>query len=233
MGTASLILGIVSLVISFIPLLGSIAIFPAITGFVLGIVDLVKKSKSGGKKGMSIAGLILSVVAVIIIVFYVFGIAMIASLTANDYENTYSNSVSTWLDNINDSSENNIICQVGESATVDDMKVTFLSVNTNFTDYNKYATVKSGYKVIKTEFELENMSTSSNLVSSYDFHCYADGYVCGSFYSVTDSSFSSNLSSGKKYKGSVYYLVPTNADTITIEYDGNTYIDGKITFEVK
>ena len=74
MGVASLVLGIISLIIGFIPLCGSIALVPAIIGVILGIVDIVSKSKKGEKKGTSIAGLILSAIATLIIIFWVFGV---------------------------------------------------------------------------------------------------------------------------------------------------------------
>ena len=72
MGIAALILGIISIIIGFIPLCGSIAFVPALVGLILGIVDTVKKSKNGEKKGVSIAGIVLSALAIIIISVYIF-----------------------------------------------------------------------------------------------------------------------------------------------------------------
>jgi len=60
MGIAALIIGILSIIIAIIPFCGMIALLPAIIGLVLGIIDVVKKSKSEGKKGMGIAGIILT-----------------------------------------------------------------------------------------------------------------------------------------------------------------------------
>lgn len=57
MAIGSLILEVIAFVISFIPLLGLISIFPCIASVVLAIVSLVKKFKN---KGLSIAALILS-----------------------------------------------------------------------------------------------------------------------------------------------------------------------------
>lgn len=72
MGVASLVLGIVSIIIGFVPFCGAIAFIPAIIGLVLGIVDIVKKNKEGQPKGMAIAGTVLSAIAVIFIVYWVF-----------------------------------------------------------------------------------------------------------------------------------------------------------------
>ena len=69
--------------------------------------------------------------------------------------------------------------------------------------------------------------------SSLDFTCYADGYDCESFWSVDDSSFSANLSSGKKTKGNVYFLVPSDATEITLEYETNYWSSEHVEFIVK
>ena len=70
MGVASLVLGIVSVVIGFVPFCGTWAIIPAIVGLILGIIDWVKQNKAGEPKGKSIAGTILSIIAIVIIIWY-------------------------------------------------------------------------------------------------------------------------------------------------------------------
>lgn len=92
MGIAALILGIISIIIGFIPLCGSIALFPAIIGLILGIVDTVLKSKKDEKKGISIAGLVLSAIAIVVIVFwvFVFGIAA-SSVDTNELDQATEN----------------------------------------------------------------------------------------------------------------------------------------------
>ena len=85
MGIAALVLGIISIIVGFIPFCGMIAYIPALIGLILGIVDTVKKSKSGQKKGISIAGLILSGVAILIITFWTLvGTALVASEVSNE-----------------------------------------------------------------------------------------------------------------------------------------------------
>ena len=81
MGVASLVLGIVSIVFGFIPFCGAIALIPAIVGLILGIVDAVKKSKAQEPKGMAIAGIILSAIAIVVICWWVF-VVIAAAATA-------------------------------------------------------------------------------------------------------------------------------------------------------
>ena len=82
MGIASLVLGIVSAIIGFIPFCGIIAIIPAIVGLVLGIIELVKKNKEQQPKGVAIAGTTLSAIAIIIITvwFFVFSAGVTAGI---------------------------------------------------------------------------------------------------------------------------------------------------------
>ena len=78
MGVASLVLGIISLIVGFIPLCGSIALVPGIIALILGIVAIVMNKKKGEKIGVSVAGTVISAIAVVIIIFwvFVFGVAM-------------------------------------------------------------------------------------------------------------------------------------------------------------
>lgn len=100
MGVASLVIGIIAVLLGFIPFCGIIALIPAIVGVVLGIVDWVKKSKQGQPKGMSIAGTILSIIAVVIIIAW-YALAGMSVLSAaneigNAIESTDWNEVSSY-----------------------------------------------------------------------------------------------------------------------------------------
>ena len=67
MGIASMVLGIVGLVFSFIPCLGTYGIFLTVPGLVLGAVAIAKASKNGGAgKGVAIAGLVCSIIGSVI-----------------------------------------------------------------------------------------------------------------------------------------------------------------------
>jgi hypothetical protein len=70
MGIASMVIGIVSLMIGFIPFCGAWAIAPACAGLGLGIGDIVVKSKKGLPKGMAVAGLIMNPLAIIVILLW-------------------------------------------------------------------------------------------------------------------------------------------------------------------
>lgn len=85
MGIAALILGICSALLGMVPFCGYFAFIPAIIGLVLGIAEIVTKSKKKEPKGMGIAGTVLSAVAIIFIAFWTLVIGFIA-ITGDDYD---------------------------------------------------------------------------------------------------------------------------------------------------
>ena len=87
MGVASLILGIISLNVGFVPLCGIIALIPAIIGLILGIIDIIKKNKTKEKKNQSIAGIILSAIAIVFIIFLIisFKIYILSQISVQFY----------------------------------------------------------------------------------------------------------------------------------------------------
>lgn len=94
MGIAALVLGIISLILGFIPFCGVIAFLPAIIGVILGIVDIVVKKKKQEKIGISIAGLVLSILAVIVITFWTFVIgAAVTSTTVDEVTKGLENKI--------------------------------------------------------------------------------------------------------------------------------------------
>jgi len=72
MGVASLVLGIVGLVLAFVPCVGWIALALTIPGIILGAVGIAKASKHEGQgKGVSIGGLVCSLLATAIAIFWI------------------------------------------------------------------------------------------------------------------------------------------------------------------
>jgi len=70
MGLAAMIIGIIAVVLGFIPFCGYFALLPAIVGLILGIVDVKQKSKAQQPKGMGMAGIVLNAVALIVILLW-------------------------------------------------------------------------------------------------------------------------------------------------------------------
>ena len=86
MGIAALNLGIISFILSFIPICGLVGLLPAIIGLILGIVEVVKKSKAGEPKGLGIAGIILTSIALIVSIVWNLVVVAAIGVAASEYE---------------------------------------------------------------------------------------------------------------------------------------------------
>ena len=90
MGLAAMIIGIIAVVLGFIPFCGYFALLPAIVGLILGIVDVKKKSKAQQPKGQGMAGIVLNAVAIIVILLWTLVIgagAVVTSDLIEDFNN--------------------------------------------------------------------------------------------------------------------------------------------------
>ena len=222
MGIASFVIGLICLILS--PFLSVFLILPAILGLILGIVSVVIKSKKKEPKGLAIAGIVLSTIALVVCILVTF-------LLVNVYT-AVSDNISDYIDN-EESQITEKSAKIGESTTLNDVTVTLVAVDDDFKDYYSFASVDDDCKILKADFEFENVGDYTEYVSYSDFNCYADKFSCDTFSSVEDSYFYASIGEGKKAKGSVYFEIPKDAETIEIEYDGGSYDGSKITFVVE
>lgn len=95
MGIIALVLGIIAFGIAVTFVLAPLGVVIALIGLILGIVDTVKKAKSGGKKVVSIVGLILCAVLFVILVVESFFMFVIKVADIVDYD---TNGVSEELE---------------------------------------------------------------------------------------------------------------------------------------
>lgn len=121
--------------------------------------------------------------------------------------------------------------KVGDVIETDTLKISYLSADDYVTD-NEFITPKDGNKYIKVGFEFENLSDGDQVVSSWDFECYADGYSVDESY-IGDDNLDATLSKGKKAKGSIYFEVPEDTKEVSLEYETNFFTEDKIIFIVK
>ena len=83
MAIAALVLGIVGLVISFIPGISIVGPICAIVGVVLGVIARKKAKEAGQPTGMATAGMILSIICLAIAVVSVIVAAVCVAQVAN------------------------------------------------------------------------------------------------------------------------------------------------------
>lgn len=86
MGLAAMIIGIIAVVLGFIPFCGYFALLPAIVGLILGIVDVKQKSKVKQPKGQGMVGIALNAVAIIVILLWTLVFAVGGAVTLDVIE---------------------------------------------------------------------------------------------------------------------------------------------------
>ena len=168
--------------------------------------------------------------------FWMIIVILVVMISGGDSNNSNTVTVST-TENVSgttdeSNTEKNTKVNAGEEVTTKDTKITFVSTS-DYNDYNEYLGPKSGNKIIRAEFVFENVSSSDISLNILD--CYADGEKCESYYSADDykSPALESLSTGKKMTAVVYYEVPENAQSITLEYETNLWTSEKIEFIIK
>lgn len=128
-----------------------------------------------------------------------------------------------------DTEEKDDLFVVGEMAVTKEANISFLDCG-DYEEPNEYLQPKDGMKYIYFQFEFENTSKNDYYVGTFD--CYADGYVCDSYYGGEDTGVELNsISSGRKTKGTIYYEVPEDAKEIQLEYSNSLWSNKKITFQ--
>ena len=86
MGVASLVLGIITIIICWIPCFGWFSLIPSIVGIVLGGCGInVAKKNNGQGKGIAIAGLVLSIIATIISILWIVVFSAAAASASSSY----------------------------------------------------------------------------------------------------------------------------------------------------
>ena len=121
--------------------------------------------------------------------------------------------------------------KVGDIIESSRLNITYLSCEEYVSD-NMFVVPAEGYRFVTCEFEFENVGTSDEYVSSFEFDCYADGINCKGVY-IRDDELSATLSAGRKTKGTVTFEVPIDAEVIEVEYLSNYWTSNRVVFTVE
>lgn len=187
LGIASLVLGIVGIVGSWIPILNNISFILAILGVIFGAIGLrsvLKGTKAG--KGITIAGLVISIIACAIVL----GTQSMYSKAINDAtsSNSSSSSSSSSSSNQSQSSEPSAWDKSSGKATdyilENDLTVDIPEYTSEATTYSatgklRVTLTNKGSETKTFNVEIEAVDASGNRVSSYNEHATASSLAPG------------------------------------------------------
>lgn len=168
-------------------------------------------------------------------VFGIIAVILIFSLFAigsgSDKASVSSDSASDNSKTTTQKADEPVKVKVGETLTTNTLKITYKSSADD--KGAQYFPAASGNKIIKLTFEIENISSTDQIVSVYDFKCYSDDVASSAYYYGDNGLSTTTLSSGRKATGNVYFEVPQNANSIDVEYETNYWSGNKAIFVVK
>ena len=129
----------------------------------------------------------------------------------SEQENNSANDTNT--------TENNVIVRVGDCFEADGLRITVEDADLEYWTYNTYydQVYNQGLKYVGVSFSVDNISDSDEIISAYDFECYADNALCemASF----KSGNTGTISKGRQTAFTVYWIVPYDAGSIELEYE--------------
>ena len=187
---------------------------------------------------------VILIVIAIIIVFFVgfiacgFGTLGVVANSVNDaIEEAETNGAIKKIDNsgveteISEISESNgvVNVKVGDTVEFETFKMTIVDSERAVTV--EYADVPKGYEIVRVGFEIENTGEKEQFFWD-NFEAYCDGVKCEEYWGGDDYLYGGNLGAGRKMKGSIYYIVPTDA-VFEIEYHTSGWNDNYIIIEVQ
>lgn len=192
----------------------------SLIGGLLGIVDLCINDKS--KKHIG------SWFAIIFCVLFVLSGGTVLScggmLAGLDNEETVveiNSDIVKDEEKLTSESTNNYYTE-GQFFYTNDLKITINSVDLDYDDYeDEYGvyTLEDGKKYISVSFTYENVGDSDAYVSIYDYECYADGTLMEQTYYFIGDFINGNISPGRNVSFETFYVVPTDAKEIELEYN--------------
>ena len=186
---------------------------------------------------------ILIVIAIIVVFFVGFiacglGTLGVVADSVNDViEEAETNGTIKKIDNsgveteISETSESNgvVNVKVGDTVEFETFKMTI--VDSERAMEFKYADIPEGYEIVRIGFEIENIGAKEEFFWD-NFEAYCDGVKCEEYWGGDDYLYGGNLGAGRKMKGSIYYIVPTDA-VFEIEYHTSSWNDNYIIIEVQ
>ena len=215
---AGMVLGIVAILLSFLPIINNLSFFLAIVGLILSIVGLVKANKgTGAGKGMAIAGIVLCVVAFAAVLGsqsvyknaldkatdqVTNGSAVTSTSTG---QSTSGQDSSSSKSDAKSESQDHQGLAVGTTVSLENgLSVTVDEVETGLTKYD-------GSEVVRVHVTYANSGSKNESFNAFDWKAEDAGGAQRSYTyynNATDELNSGQVSAGGTASGNVYFDAP-------------------------
>lgn len=215
MAVAALILGIIALCVSFFPILGVIAIVPAILGLIFSIIAMTKKNPN--VKAMAITGLIISAFSIMITIFWIVMLCFIG-IGSSVVDNSYENSELYNEQHTDDALHS--MYSVNENIKLGDRVLKIEKVEKN-SGTNEYAPKKNNQFIFVT-VSMKNTSTHDILYNCDDFSLSSNEieYQTDYYQVKSNTTFTKDdLEEGETETGVLCFEVPNDCSKFILQYE--------------
>ncbi len=206
MGISSLILGIIGLLVS-LSWFKDLSLIVSIVGLVLGIVSLVKKQN----KGLSIAGIILTVLSIII-------------LFATPSETNITSTTSTGEDNIQEAKTyglNDIVTITTKSGEKYEMQITAIK---EMSERNQFSDINPA-QVFLIDYTYKNIIGEDLYISDMNFQIIDEQGEMGGTYPNTITNYPQSTPEGATCRAQMILYTNNKSNYITLIYKDNMFND--------
>lgn len=230
LGVAALVVGIVALVFSWVPFLNVVALPPALVGFCLGVAGLVFGAVKKRSKGMSVAGIVLSVVSIAVF-------AAMNTAAVDVIDKTYEAKGPASLEEAAEESEE----KAGEASEkqaiaiatpTNTAKFEILVNGSSVTDRIEngsylYFEADAGNEYVVVNVTLKNISDKMETFNTGDFKLLSDdGSVQYSPSNLITASkemipIADSLNPGTEKQGNIVFELPSGVDTSSLKLKYN------------
>ena len=158
MGTASLVLGIIAFLLCCLPFCNGLGALLAIIGLILGIVGASTSKEKKGQQGQSIAGIGLTVFAILMVIGY-----GMSGISTSDNKSTSSNSKTTS----SSTSSKTKVYDVGQPVKIGQWEITVLEAEDTQSLGTVYPkTTENNYIIVK--MRIKNLSNENKNLNRFN-----------------------------------------------------------------
>lgn len=217
---AAMVIGIVSLIIGWVPFLGFCI---GITAIILGIVALKKKQS----KGMSITGIITGAVSIVwnIVISIIFIVSILgAAITAGEITNEYGNYYSDYQTEQQSLIDAKKDFSKGAVAVFGGFDVEVNSITRNYVDSDGYYDASTGNELISVNVSVTNNTDTTAYFSSYYLTMNDNGLITDPGYASVNSAYTDgSLAAGATETGNIVYEVEQGSKDLKLQYESSAY----------
>lgn len=205
MGIASLVLGIIAFLIAF-SIFKDVSLILAVLSVVLGIISIVKKKN----KGMSIAGIIIAIIALIIL----FSVDTGTTITSGDVDNNNSGKTQTSIYNLGDTIT--VKDNLGDEYTLQITNIKESKERNQFSD-------KNPVQVFVVDYTYSCSKSNDTLyISDMNFKIIDEQGEIGESYPVSVKDPQS-ITAGTTCKAQMAFGVYNNSNKVKLQFFSNMF----------